>query len=177
MTPTRSVVCSVSPPPPPPPPASSSSPQPAIASAAAIPSATSKPRRIGPPSSDGGRIHQTIWLLRGAAEAAPHQLFGFFVEHLLGDGERGVCGGHAAVDRGLEQDLLDLVGAETVAAGGADVHRELVLMAAGDERGERDRAVHAAVESRPGPDLAPRVPRDQVLERGGEGGRALDRGV
>src|SRR5919109_743292 len=109
MTPTRSVVCPEALPPPPPPPASSSSPHAATPSPSAttMPSATSKPRRIGPPSSDGERIHQTIWLLRGAPRL-PHELFGFFVHDPLGDGERGVRGGDAAVDRGLGQDLLDL---------------------------------------------------------------------
>ena len=50
-------------------------------------------------------------------------------------------------------------------------------MAARDERGQRDAAPRAAVEPRPGPDLAPGVAGDQILEVRGELGRACDRSV
>src|SRR3954451_1448049 len=50
-------------------------------------------------------------------------------------------------------------------------------MAARDEGRHRDRAAHAAVEAGTGPDLAPRVARDQVLEVLGERGRRRDRAV
>ena len=49
--------------------------------------------------------------------------------------ERAVRGGHAAVHRGLEEHLLDLVPRDAVAERGADVHRELVLAAERDEHG------------------------------------------
>src|SRR5262245_45009639 len=122
MTPTRSVVCSPLLPPPPP---SSSPPHAATpsASATAIPR-TKHPRRImSPPSSDrypgaGGNTPDNLASWRSQTS---HQLFGFFVEDAPGDGERGVRGGHAAVDRGLEQDLLDLVARQAVAERGADV--------------------------------------------------------
>ena len=50
----------------------------------------------------------------------------------------------------------------------ADVHRELLVVAERDQRGQRDAAARPAVEARARPDLAPRVAGDQVLEVGGE---------
>ena len=46
----------------------------------------------------------------------------------LRDRERAVRGRHAAVDRGLEQHLFDLVRSQAVPQRGADVHRELVVV-------------------------------------------------
>src|SRR5258705_517417 len=48
------------------------------------------------------------------------------------------------------------------------MHRQLLVMPAGDERGERDKAPTPAVEPGTGPDLAPGVAGDEVLEVGGE---------
>ena len=76
-------------------------------------------------------------------------------EHALEDVERPVRGSDAAVDGALEQHLADLLRRHPVAPRRADVHRELVEMAPGCERGERHRAAGLAVEPRPGPDLAP----------------------
>src|SRR5829696_3699580 len=87
-------------------------------------------------------------------------------EHALRDREGAVRGRDAAVDRALEQDLLDLVLAEAVAQGGVDVHLELLEVAVSDERGERDGAAGAAVEAGAVPDLVPGVAGDQVLEVG-----------
>ena len=92
----------------------------------------------------------------------------------LGDRERAVRRGHAAVDGALEQNLLDLVRRDPVAQRGAHVHRELVLASGRDERRDRDAAPRPAVEARSRPDLAPGVARDEVLEVGGELGRARD---
>ena len=97
------------------------------------------------------------------------------VADLLGDAERGVGGGHAAVDRGLQQDLLDLVHGQAVAAGGAQVQRQLLVVAAGDQRGERDHRAAAPVEPGPGPDPAPGVLGDQLLELAGEVGGSRQR--
>ena len=71
----------------------------------------------------------------------------------------------------MEEHLLDLVGGQAVAERGADVHRQLVVAAERDQRSQRDAAAGPPVETRPRPDLAPRVLRDQLLEVGGEGGR------
>jgi hypothetical protein len=57
------------------------------------------------------------------------------------------------------------------------MHLQLVHAPEHDQRRERDRAARAPVEPRPRPDLPPGVARDQVLEVGGEVGRAGDRGV
>ena len=66
---------------------------------------------------------------------------------------------------------------EAVAERGTEVQLELLVAAERDERGQRDRASRAAVEAGPRPDLAPGVPRDQILEVGGERRRARDRTV
>jgi hypothetical protein len=57
------------------------------------------------------------------------------------------------------------------------VHLQLVVVAVRDQRGERDGAAHPPVEAGAGPDAAPRVPGDQLLEVGGDGVGAGDRGV
>jgi hypothetical protein len=57
------------------------------------------------------------------------------------------------------------------------VHRQLVEAADGDQRRQCDRAPRAAIEPGPGPDLAPGIAGDQVLEVGGEVAGVLDRFV
>ena len=54
------------------------------------------------------------------------------------------------------------------------MHRYFALAPLRDERGEHNAAAHAAVEPRPGPDLAPGIAGDQILEVAGEVGRAGD---
>src|SRR3954465_5111115 len=56
-----------------------------------------------------------------------------FGQYALGDRERRVGGGHAGVDRGVQQHLADLLRGEAVRARGAHVHRDLVLAS---ERGQ-----------------------------------------
>ena len=66
---------------------------------------------------------------------------------------------------------------QPVGAGGPHVHRELLVVAAGDQRGERDQRAAAPVEAGAGPDAAPGVLGDQLLEVPGEvGGRRRWRG-
>ena len=113
---------------------------------------------------------------RGEQDGAPHSA-PLLVQHFLRDREGAVGRRGAAVDRGLQQHLLDLVGREAVAQRGAHVHGELALAAERDERGQRDRAAHAPVDSGPRPDTAPDRGGDQLLEICGEVGRALDRAV
>ena len=105
----------------------------------------------------------------GAAQAL------LLVEHALRDRERAVRRRNAAVDRALQQHLLDLVRGQAVPERRADVHRQLVLAPERDERRQRDRAPHPPVEARPRPDLAPGVARDQVLEVRRERRRLRDR--
>src|SRR5882757_5753383 len=97
-------------------------------------------------------------------------------------GEDALCGGEGRVGRGdsavdgrLQEHFLDVVGGEAVAQRGPDVHGQFVQVAVGDQGGQGDAAAGAPVESGAGPDLAPCVAGDEVLEFGGEGGGALDR--
>src|SRR5215204_702462 len=83
---------------------------------------------------------------------------------LLEDRERAVRRGHAAVDRALEQHLLDLLAGEAVRKRRSDVHCELALAVERDERHQRYGTSHTPVEPGSRPDLAPRVAGDQVLE-------------
>src|SRR5205814_2202423 len=86
----------------------------------------------------------------------------------IGDGKRRIGSWHTAVDSGLKQHLADLLTCQAVAERGTHMHRELIAMAAGDERGDGDATAGAAVQSRTRPDLAPRVARDEVLEVSGQ---------
>ena len=58
---------------------------------------------------------------------------------------------------------------EAVAEGGPQMHRQFVVMAAGHQRGEGDAAARPAGQAGAGPDLAPGVAGDEVLEDRGEG--------
>jgi hypothetical protein len=89
-------------------------------------------------------------------------------EYLIGDPEGSVGVGHSAIDGGLQQQLLDLVVGHAVAARGPHMHRQLLVMAAGDQRGERDQRPAAPIQARARPDRAPCVLRDEVLELRGE---------
>ena len=82
------------------------------------------------------------------------------LEHLLRDLERPVRGRDAAVDRAVQEDLLDLVRRDADPARGAHVHRELLLAAERDEHAEREQAAGLPVEPGPRPDLSPGVARD-----------------
>ena len=53
--------------------------------------------------------------------------------------------------------FLDLVVGQAVAAGGAQVHGQLLVVAAGDQRGQRDQRPAAAVQAGPGPDVPRRT--------------------
>ena len=67
---------------------------------------------------------------------------------------------------------------EPVGAGGPHVHRELLVVTAGDQGGEGDEGAAAAVEAGAGPDAAPGVLGDELLELpgqvGGAGGGPVD---
>src|SRR3954454_4918777 len=87
---------------------------------------------------------------------------------LLGHLERAVRRRYAAVDGRLQQHFLDLTGGQAVAQGGADVGGELVRVAARDQGGEGHAAARAPVEAGAVPDLAPRVPGEELLEVPGD---------
>lgn len=81
---------------------------------------------------------------------------------------------HPAVDPRLQERGTDLPRAEPVAHRRLDMHRQLVVMAVGDQGGQRDQAALAPGQRRVRPDLAPGVAGDELLEGGSEfGGRRL----
>src|ERR1700722_813734 len=94
------------------------------------------------------------------------------VDRAVGDGESAIGDRDARVQADLEQHLADLVLGEAVAEGGLGVHRQLILVLEGGQHGQRDDRALRTAQPGPGPDLAPGVPGDPVLERGGELGRA-----
>src|SRR4051794_27513217 len=102
-------------------------------------------------------------------------------QHFLRDREGAVRGGHPGVDRGVQQDLADLLGAEPVAPGRPYVQGQLVVAVQRGQQGQRHAAAGTPVQDVAGPDLAPGVPGDEVLEAGGErcrgGERPVDVGV
>src|SRR5699024_6319581 len=86
------------------------------------------------------------------------------LERAAGESERGVRRRYPAVDRGLEDDLLDLLGRESVAQGRPDMHLELLTMTEGDHRGEYGDGAGPAVQPGAGPHVPPRGPGDEILE-------------
>jgi hypothetical protein len=89
---------------------------------------------------------------------------------------------HAAIDRLLQQDLLDIFRRE--AAFGqrrADVQTEFIPLAQRHHRADHEHAPRALIEMRTCPDIAPRIARDQILKIGIEripvGDRLVDPGV
>src|ERR1700730_5063443 len=77
--------------------------------------------------------------------------------------------GHAAIDRLLQQDFLDIIRRE--AAFGerrAHMKAEFIPLAERDHGADHKHAPGTLVEMRPGPDLAPRMARDQIEELGVE---------
>ena len=93
-------------------------------------------------------------------------------QHLGSDPERRIGIRHTAVDRGLHQQLLDLIVGQPVTARGAQMHLQLLVMAAGYQGGECDQRPAAAVQALSRPDCAPRVFGDEPLKfRSEVGGR------
>src|SRR5580693_10337322 len=90
------------------------------------------------------------------------------VDRAVGDGEGAVRDRDARVQADLEQHLADLVGGHAVAQGGLGVHGQLALVLQGGEHGQRDDGALRPAQAGAGPDLAPGVPGDPVLERGAE---------
>ena len=92
--------------------------------------------------------------------------------------ERGVGGGHAGVDRDLQQDFLDVARFELVRKAGLQMQLELLPPAQRRRRHQDEQPACPAIEAGPRPDRAPRVARDQRLEIarqvGGLGNRAID---
>ena len=99
-------------------------------------------------------------------------------DRLLGDAERLHRRGDAAVDRRLQQGLLDLLDGATVPDRAADVHRELVRAVERGQHPEIDQAAVTPLEPGPRPDGAPAVLGHELLHRLREltrvGQRSLD---
>src|SRR5579885_2524530 len=86
-------------------------------------------------------------------------------DHLGSFLERVIGGGHAAIDRLLQDNFLDVVDAEAAfAKGGADVQAELIPLFEGDHAADHENAARAFVVVRPRPDLAPSGTGDEVLK-------------
>src|SRR4029077_5045854 len=86
---------------------------------------------------------------------------------------------HAAIDRLLQNDFLDVVGREAAFREcGAHVQAEFIPLAERYQGADHEHAPRAMIEMRPGPDIAPGVAGDQVLEiaveRVAVGGRFVD---
>src|SRR6516225_11803528 len=93
-----------------------------------------------------------------------------------------VCGGHAAVDRLLQKNFLDVIGRKAaLGEGSANMQAKFVPLTERDQGADDKHAAHTLVEMRSRPDLAPGVTGDQVLEFGVErisvGDRFVDPGV
>src|SRR5882757_9252205 len=89
---------------------------------------------------------------------------------------------HAAVDRLLQYNLLDVVRRETTFRQScADMQAKFIPLPERDQGADHQYAADAMVEMRAGPDIGPGMPRDQVDEFGVErirvGGRFIDPGV
>src|SRR5579871_1067954 len=93
-----------------------------------------------------------------------------------------IGGGHAAIDRLLQQYFLDVVGGEAaLGERRAHMQAELVPLPERDHGADHQHPPRALVEMRPRPDLAPGVTGDEVLEVGVEGvavrNRFVDPGI
>jgi hypothetical protein len=93
-----------------------------------------------------------------------------------------IGGRHAAIDRLLQDDLLDVVRREAAfGEGGAHVHPELFPFVEREHGADHQDAARALVVMRARPDLAPGRARDEVLEFLREGGLlrvgAVDPGI
>jgi len=83
----------------------------------------------------------------------------------------------AAIGSGLEQHFLDLGDGAAIPQRAAHMKAQLLLTVQGDQEGDGEQAPGRAREPRPGPDVAPDVPRDELLEVGGEGGLSGERAI
>src|SRR5262249_47162018 len=72
---------------------------------------------------------------------------------------------HAAVDRTVHDRLGDLLLRAAVAQRAADVQRQLLLVPTCDEHRDGEQASRARRQLRPGPDGAPAVLDDELLQR------------
>src|SRR5579884_1500084 len=113
-----------------------------------------------------------------ASEDRSARLFGVLVlQDLAGDAEAFERRRHAAIDRRLQQDLLDLFARDAVVERAADVQAHLVRPIEGGQHRQVYEAARLLVEPGPVPDLAPAPFGDELLERLGEGVGILDRAV
>src|ERR1700730_15465200 len=81
-----------------------------------------------------------------------------------------IGGGYAAIDRLLQYDLLDIIGREAaLRQRRADVKAEFIPLTERDQGADHQDAAGAPGGMRPGPDIGPRMTRDQVDEVGVEG--------
>ena len=80
-------------------------------------------------------------------------------ERLLRDAEGGVGRRHAAVDRGVQEGLLDLLHADAVAQRATQMQRQLLVVAERDQGGDRDQGPGTSVQGRTASTPCPRRTR------------------
>jgi hypothetical protein len=78
--------------------------------------------------------------------------------------KRGVSRWNAAIDGRLQQDFLDLISRDAVVEGGANMQPEFVGSIQRHHHRHGDQAPRMSRQSGAGPDFAPRIARDQLLE-------------
>src|SRR5216684_6569625 len=93
-----------------------------------------------------------------------------------------IGGGYAAIDRLLQYDLLDVVGREAaLRERRADVQLKFIPLAKPQQGSDHQYPAGALVEMRTGPDIRPRMTRDQIdeirIEGIGVGGGFIDPGI
>src|SRR6201991_5033660 len=89
-------------------------------------------------------------------------------QHALGHPERLQGPRRAAVDRGLQEHLLDLLLGASVGDRAPDVHAQLVVAVQRREHREVEQAAGTPVQAGPAPDVAPGRARDVLLHGPGE---------
>src|SRR4029079_4980477 len=107
---------------------------------------------LGAPRADGCAVARALFVLE-------------LRQHRLGDAERLHRRGHAAVDRRLEQHLLDLLWCAAVANRAAHVDAQLVRAVERGQHSQVDEAALLAAEAGARPDGAPAVLGDELLHR------------
>ena len=94
---------------------------------------------------------------------------GFLVhllENLCRELEGAEGGGNAAIDRGMHQQLFDLVAADAGIMSCADVQLQLVELAHTHQHGDGDHAAGLVVEAGARPDAAPGIFHQEILKVG-----------
>src|SRR6185437_13585960 len=85
-------------------------------------------------------------------------------EYLLGHVEGTIRRGHAAIDCRLQQHLLNLLARNFIVDGGAHVQPEFIATVKRDHHRQRQQAPRMPRQPWTRPNLAPCIPRNQLLK-------------